>query len=583
MQISVEITNVIVDPEFNAAEIIITPNFSSGDAPVVNVPIETISVNGMDRPIIDKNVDITVPTKTSNLEKDDVYTKTEVDNKLTAIYEFKGSVPTYDELPIDAENADVWNVEENGVNYAWVDSTSNWDSLGGVVGLATLTENGLLSKEDFAKLQNLSGTNTGDETQTTIGALIDAAELTEITDTSKIAASNGGVLNWFSGLRIKNYLTGYFAKVSDYFSKVESNRRFVSQDGGTIYHTTKWFTPTASSTFSSVETIVTLAGSTQLTAAMIGSKIGPGTQPNCDLRIIIAVGTNNTCTINEAFDVNYSGRNDWGVYSINRQNVGGTIFYIGTGGQALYNISNGTITITRSVDVSGFEFLFRNGLRGASTTYFGYSDVQFMRNAAGVFEVNNGTAGQYRDLILQNLNKTGYDYFAVSATADTINDRRTSNVAGVKIEERCTAVLAGGANVKGSGTWIITKISAATKSLTNNVLSNLLEIQCANNKMQCGWIHYSLSFIDTVNNTVRSHVGMINYNVRNQNGVVTSNVVHSTAMENDLGIITDSWILTNGTAKATLSLTANAAGMTPTSATIFFDIKNQGSNNILLL
>lgn len=46
-----------------------------------------------------------------------------------------------------------------------------------------------------------------------------------------------------------------------------------------------------------------------------------------------------------------------------------------------------------------------------------------------------------------------YHFHAASPSSDTINDTRTSNSSGVKIEEICTAVLAGGANVKGSGTW----------------------------------------------------------------------------------------------------------------------------------
>ena len=93
--------------------------------------------------------------------KSETYTQTEINNKLSAVYKFKGSVLTYDLLPIDAENADVWNVvngitpELNGMNYAWNSTLSAWDAIGGIVGLATLTENGLMSKEDFKKLSDL--------------------------------------------------------------------------------------------------------------------------------------------------------------------------------------------------------------------------------------------------------------------------------------------------------------------------------------------------------------------------------------------------------------------------------------------
>ena len=48
---------------------------------------------------------------------------------------------------------DVWNVRKNDTNYAW--TSEGWDALGGTAELASLTANGLMSKEDFAKLQGI--------------------------------------------------------------------------------------------------------------------------------------------------------------------------------------------------------------------------------------------------------------------------------------------------------------------------------------------------------------------------------------------------------------------------------------------
>lgn len=48
---------------------------------------------------------------------------------------------------------DVWNVRKNDINYAW--TSEGWDALGGTAELASLTANGLMSKEDFAKLQGI--------------------------------------------------------------------------------------------------------------------------------------------------------------------------------------------------------------------------------------------------------------------------------------------------------------------------------------------------------------------------------------------------------------------------------------------
>ena len=48
---------------------------------------------------------------------------------------------------------DVWNVRKNDTNYAW--TSEGWDALGGTAELVSLTANGLMSKEDFAKLQGI--------------------------------------------------------------------------------------------------------------------------------------------------------------------------------------------------------------------------------------------------------------------------------------------------------------------------------------------------------------------------------------------------------------------------------------------
>lgn len=82
------------------------------------------------------------------------YNKSQVDSKFTSVYIFKGSVDTIEDLPTEGNIVgDVWNVRKNDTNYAW--TSEGWDSLGGTAELASLTSNGLMSKEDFAKLQGI--------------------------------------------------------------------------------------------------------------------------------------------------------------------------------------------------------------------------------------------------------------------------------------------------------------------------------------------------------------------------------------------------------------------------------------------
>lgn len=82
------------------------------------------------------------------------YNKSQVDSKFTSVYIFKGSVDTIEDLPTEGNViGDVWNVRKNDTNYAW--TSEGWDALGGTAELASLTANGLMSKEDFAKLQSI--------------------------------------------------------------------------------------------------------------------------------------------------------------------------------------------------------------------------------------------------------------------------------------------------------------------------------------------------------------------------------------------------------------------------------------------
>lgn len=82
------------------------------------------------------------------------YNKSQVDSKFTSVYIFKGSVDTIEDLPTEGNIiGDVWNVRKNDTNYAW--TSEGWDALGGTAELASLTSNGLMSKEDFAKLQDI--------------------------------------------------------------------------------------------------------------------------------------------------------------------------------------------------------------------------------------------------------------------------------------------------------------------------------------------------------------------------------------------------------------------------------------------
>ena len=68
--------------------------------------------------------------------------KQELAQKITTVYRYCGSADTYEELPETPEVGDVYNVREDGMNYAWTEE--GWDGLGSMIDLS-----GYVKEEDL--------------------------------------------------------------------------------------------------------------------------------------------------------------------------------------------------------------------------------------------------------------------------------------------------------------------------------------------------------------------------------------------------------------------------------------------------
>lgn len=123
----------------------------------VNV-IESVKVNGTALSVSSKAVNVTVPTKTSDITNDsgfitasaipDVYTKSEVDAKLTSAVKYKGTTASYSQLPTSGNvTGDMWNItsadKSHGINagdnVVW--NGTGWDVQSGTVDLSGCVQN----------------------------------------------------------------------------------------------------------------------------------------------------------------------------------------------------------------------------------------------------------------------------------------------------------------------------------------------------------------------------------------------------------------------------------------------------------
>ena len=67
--------------------------------------------------------------------KNNVYSKQEVDSKISAVYKFKGSIGSYSNLPENNNDVgDTYNVEDTGANYSW--TGTSWDKLSETIDLS---------------------------------------------------------------------------------------------------------------------------------------------------------------------------------------------------------------------------------------------------------------------------------------------------------------------------------------------------------------------------------------------------------------------------------------------------------------
>lgn len=99
------------------------------------------------------------------------------------------------------------------------------------------------------------------------------------------------------------------------------------------------------------------------------------------------------------------------------QNSGGTTVLLSIGPGGVISAQGNVLGITNTA-VSTIQFGSTYGLGWSSTgTYGGAKDVAITRNAAGVIEVNSGTAGTYRDLILRRSQHNGVTVADLPAAA----------------------------------------------------------------------------------------------------------------------------------------------------------------------
>lgn len=166
-----------------------------------------------------------------------VYTKTEIDSKLTSAMTYKGTVATVADLPsIGNKVGDVYNVTATGDNYAW--DGSNWDQLSGVVDLSNYYTKTETNAELDTKVDKVSGKGLSTEDFTTadktkLNGIESGAEANTIESIS-VNGTQQTITNKNVDLVIENSLSGNTAPTTA--TEGTLGQTYVDTSTGDIYY-----------------------------------------------------------------------------------------------------------------------------------------------------------------------------------------------------------------------------------------------------------------------------------------------------------------------------------------------------------
>lgn len=205
------------------------------------------------------------PTFALKTQLPDTYTKEEIDNKITSVYKYKGSVANYESLPIsDNVVGDVYNLLDTGYNYAYAgegqgEKGDGWDSLSGII---DLTEYIKIAEADTKYVAKETGKSLMSDSEITRLASVTNYDDTEIK--SDISTIQTDLNNKVTDTTLTN----------NYYNKTDADSRFItdSELNNKGYITTS----TANSTFatkSEIPDISNLATKTEVSAKANSSDV----------------------------------------------------------------------------------------------------------------------------------------------------------------------------------------------------------------------------------------------------------------------------------------------------------------------
>lgn len=346
------------------------------------------------------------------------YNKSQVDSKFTSVYIFKGSVDTIEDLPTEGNIiGDVWNIRKNDTNYAW--TSEGWDALGGTAELASLTANGLMSKENFAKLQGIEAGAQVNKIETITKRVLLNAVDKNVTIPEDVAIGPNEPTNdeiiWMD--TDEDY---YFT--FDGYSKVDADARFVHQVEGKDLSTND-YSNADKNKVNNLNSYVTSGSFTQdaNNAAITLNIKDPVTDNNSNQVLTINKATTTTAGVMSAADkTKLDGLSNYDDSTITQDitnikaNKLETIEVTGTGNVITAATKNGTkIAFAKGItamtqDTSDARYVKKAGDTMTGALNIRASGYNTEVSLDGLRLENSKTSANAKGLFFRNFDKTGY-------------------------------------------------------------------------------------------------------------------------------------------------------------------------------
>lgn len=168
---SVEWDNVLSKPKFATVATSGAYNDLTGRPKFATVATSGSYTDLSNKPTI-PTVDVTksyVDTQlATKANASNVYTKAEVDSKVSSVYRVKGSVASYANLPtVGVTIGDVYNVNDTGANYVATSTTPTWDKLSETVDLSGYATTAAMNSALGNKVDKVSGKSLSTNDYTT--------------------------------------------------------------------------------------------------------------------------------------------------------------------------------------------------------------------------------------------------------------------------------------------------------------------------------------------------------------------------------------------------------------------------------